>query len=156
MTLLDETLPLPRFRAAVCKRVCPVLSDRCLSVLSVTLVYCGQTVRWIKVKLGMQVGLSPATLNSQITEKRSRFTCHSCYLHTSCKHLTYFQCNLCLAVSGFTSQVQNLLIHDDAEINSKLLNLCLAAVRNLAAPFFHLQRNHINWVEAWLTSTSTI
>jgi len=30
----------------------------CLSclVLSVTLVYCGQTVGWIKVKLGMQVG----------------------------------------------------------------------------------------------------
>ena len=36
------------------------LSDRCLSylsVLSVTLVYCGQTVGWIKMKLGMQVGL---------------------------------------------------------------------------------------------------
>ena len=39
-------------------------SVRCLSVcsvcLSVTLVYCGQTVRWIKMKLGMQVGLGPA------------------------------------------------------------------------------------------------
>jgi len=37
-----------------------MLSDRCLSVLfclSVTLVYCGQTVGWIKIKLGMQVGL---------------------------------------------------------------------------------------------------
>ena len=40
-------------------------SDRCLSVLSclsclsVTLVYCGQTVEWIKIKLGMQVGLGP-------------------------------------------------------------------------------------------------
>jgi len=33
--------------------------DRCLSVLSVMLVYCDQTVRWIKIKLGMQVGLSP-------------------------------------------------------------------------------------------------
>jgi len=35
-------------------------SDHCLSVcpvLSVTLVYCGQTVGWIKMKLGMQVGL---------------------------------------------------------------------------------------------------
>jgi len=31
----------------------------CLSVLSVTLVYCGQTVGWIKMKLGMQVGLGP-------------------------------------------------------------------------------------------------
>ena len=45
-----------------------MLSDRCLSVcsvlsvlfvLSVTLVCCGQTVRWIKMKLGMQVGLCP-------------------------------------------------------------------------------------------------
>ena len=32
-------------------------SHRCLSCLSVTLVYCGQTVAWIKMKLGMQVGL---------------------------------------------------------------------------------------------------
>jgi len=31
----------------------------CSVCLSVTLVYCGQTVGWIKVKLGMQVGLSP-------------------------------------------------------------------------------------------------
>ena len=39
-----------------------MLSDRCLSVLSclsVTLVYCGQTVGWIKMKVGMQVGLGP-------------------------------------------------------------------------------------------------
>jgi len=40
-----------------------MLSDRCpvpvLSVLSVTLVYCGQTDRWIKMKLGTQVGLEP-------------------------------------------------------------------------------------------------
>ena len=34
---------------------CPV----CLSVLSVTLVYCGQTAGWIKMKLGMEVGLGP-------------------------------------------------------------------------------------------------
>jgi len=42
-----------------CKTVCPMLSDRCLSVLSVTLVYCGQTVAQIKMKLGKQVGLVP-------------------------------------------------------------------------------------------------
>ena len=36
------------------------LSVRCLSVcLSVTLVYCGQTVGWIKVKLGTQVYRRP-------------------------------------------------------------------------------------------------
>jgi len=34
-----------------------MLSDRCLSVcLSVTLVYCGRTVGWIKMKLGTEVG----------------------------------------------------------------------------------------------------
>jgi len=44
-----------------------MLSVRCLSVclpvlscLTVTLVYCGQTVRWIKMKLGMQVCLGPS------------------------------------------------------------------------------------------------
>ena len=36
-----------------------MLSDRCLSDLFVTLVYCGQTVGKIKMKLGMQVGLDP-------------------------------------------------------------------------------------------------
>jgi len=40
-----------------------MLSDRCLSVcLSVTLVYCGQTVGWINMKLGMQVGLGPGRI----------------------------------------------------------------------------------------------
>jgi len=49
----------------VCKTVHPMLSDCCLSVLSVcvsvTLVYCGQTVEWIKMKVGTQVdlGLGP-------------------------------------------------------------------------------------------------
>ena len=43
---------LPFYWATVCKTVRPVLSVRCLSVLSVTLVYCGQTVGRIKMKLG--------------------------------------------------------------------------------------------------------
>jgi len=42
----------------VCKTVRPMLSDS-LSVLPVTLVYCGQMVGWINMKLGMQVGLGP-------------------------------------------------------------------------------------------------
>jgi len=37
-------------RCPVCLSVCPVC-------LSVTLVYCGQTVGWIKMKLGKQIGL---------------------------------------------------------------------------------------------------
>jgi len=36
-----------------------VVLSVCLSVLSVTLVHCGQTVGQIKMKLGMQVGLGP-------------------------------------------------------------------------------------------------
>jgi len=39
-----------------------VLSDRypvCHGCLSVTLVYCGQVVGWIKIKLGTEVGLGP-------------------------------------------------------------------------------------------------
>jgi len=50
------------FWATVCKTVHPMLSDRYLSVLSclsATLVYCGQTVGQIKMKLGVQVGLGP-------------------------------------------------------------------------------------------------
>ena len=50
------------FWATVCKTVRPMLSVRCLSVLSVlsvTFVHCGQTVRRIKMKLGMPVGLGP-------------------------------------------------------------------------------------------------
>jgi len=45
------------YSATVCKTVRPVLSDRCLSVLSVTLVYCGQTVGSLEMKLGMEIGL---------------------------------------------------------------------------------------------------
>jgi len=46
--------------ATVCKTVRPMLSERypvCPVCLSVTLVYCGQTVGWIKVPLGTEVGL---------------------------------------------------------------------------------------------------
>jgi len=47
------------FWATVCKTVRPKLSVRCPVCLSVTLVYCGQTVGQIKMKLGTQVGLDP-------------------------------------------------------------------------------------------------
>jgi len=44
-----------------------MLSDRCLSCpvcLSVTLAYCGQTVEWLKMKLGTEVGLGPGHIVS--------------------------------------------------------------------------------------------
>ena len=44
-------------RFALCYQTIVCLS--CRSVLSVTLVYCGQTVGRMKMKLGMQVGLGP-------------------------------------------------------------------------------------------------
>jgi len=45
-------------RFALCHRT--VVLSVFMSVLSVTLVYCGQTVGWIKIKLDMPVGLSPS------------------------------------------------------------------------------------------------
>ena len=44
--------------ATVYKTVRPILSDRCLTVRSVT-VYCGQTVGCIMMPLGIEVGLGP-------------------------------------------------------------------------------------------------
>jgi len=41
---------------------CPVLSvclSVCVCLLSVMLVYCGRTVGWMKMKLGVLVGLGP-------------------------------------------------------------------------------------------------
>ena len=71
-----------------------MLSDRCLScpvcpvwlsVLSVMLVYCGQTVGWIKMKLGVQVGLGPGhiVLDGDPTPplpqgQSPRFSAHYC------------------------------------------------------------------------------
>jgi len=48
------------FWVTICKTVCPMLSHRCSVCLSATLVYCGQTVGWIKIKLGTEVGLGPS------------------------------------------------------------------------------------------------
>ena len=47
--------PSPFLHPSVALSVCPVC-------LSVTLVYCDQTVERIKMKLGMEVGIGPATL----------------------------------------------------------------------------------------------
>jgi len=52
---------------------CPV----CLSVcLSVTLVYCGQTFRQIKMKLSVQVGLGPAPSTKRGQSPPSQFAAH--------------------------------------------------------------------------------
>jgi len=52
----EATKPGFSFWATVCKTVRPMLLDHCLSV---TLVYCDQTVGWIKMKHGTEVGLDP-------------------------------------------------------------------------------------------------
>jgi len=50
----------------------------CLSCLSVTLVYCGETVGWIKMKFGMEVGRSPRhiTLDGDAAPLPKRGTAH--------------------------------------------------------------------------------
>ena len=65
---LTEAHSLSSFWTTVCKTVRPMLSDRwslcsVLSCLSVTLVYCGQTVGRIKMKLDMQVDLGRIALD---------------------------------------------------------------------------------------------
>ena len=55
-----KKLNFVNFWAPVCKTVCPMLSVRCMSVLSVMSLYCGQTVGWIEMKLGMQVARGPS------------------------------------------------------------------------------------------------
>ena len=60
---------------SVCLSVCPVLS--------VTLVYCGQTVRRITMKLDMQVGLCPGHIAldgdpAPPAPKGSQFSAHIC------------------------------------------------------------------------------
>jgi len=53
---------LHAFWATVCKMVRPIYRTVVLSrlsCLSVTLVYCGQTVGWMKMKLDVQVDLGP-------------------------------------------------------------------------------------------------
>jgi len=65
-------------RCPICLSVCPVC-------LSVTLVYCGQTVSWIKMKLGKQTGLGhghivldgdPAPLPKKAAEPPPKFSAH--------------------------------------------------------------------------------
>jgi len=56
------SMSFKRFWATVCKTIRPIhigpLSV-CLSRMSVTLVYCGQTVGWIRMPLGTEVDLGP-------------------------------------------------------------------------------------------------
>jgi len=79
------------FWATACKTVCgrPMLSVRCLSVcpvLSVTLVYCGQTVGWIKMKHAMEVGIGPGhiLLDGDAAPPPQRGTALHCSAHVCC------------------------------------------------------------------------
>ena len=86
------------FGATVCKTIRPMLSDRCLPVcpvyLSVTLVYCGQTVGWIRMPLGTEVGLSPGhiVLDVLVPSERGKaaplFSAHV-YCGKMVAHLSY-------------------------------------------------------------------
>jgi len=103
-----SSIPVDKFYwATVCKTVRPMLTDRCLSCLSVTLVYYGQTVGWIKMKLGTGVGLGPGHIvldgdpappkkghssptfrPMSIVAKRSAISATAEYLLNECNNLT--------------------------------------------------------------------
>ena len=67
--------------------VCPVH----LSCMSVMLVYCGQTVKWIKIKLGMEAGLGPSHIvldGAQLPLRKRgtaapQFSAHVCCVQTA-------------------------------------------------------------------------
>ena len=69
-----------------------MLSDRflsCLSCLSVTLVYCGQTVGWIKIKLSTEVGLGPGhiLLDGDPAPLLQRGTAPQFFAHCCCSQM---------------------------------------------------------------------
>jgi len=83
-----------RFWATVCKAVRPMLSDRCpVCPICVSVpVYCRQTVGWIKMKLGMEVGYSPGHIvldgdPAPPPQKKggtaSQFSAHVCWGQTA-------------------------------------------------------------------------
>ena len=49
-----------------------------MSVLSVTFVHCGKTVGWIKMKLGMQLGLGPVHIVIDENQLPSPKVAHIC------------------------------------------------------------------------------
>ena len=55
MSLLIDVHPLNVILVQPFVKRFALLCDRCPVCLSVTLVYCSQTVGWIKMKLGMEV-----------------------------------------------------------------------------------------------------
>ena len=71
-----------------------MLSDRCpvLSCLFVTLVYCGQTVGWIKMPLSGEVDLGPGHIvlddDPVPSPKKGQFSAHI-YCGQTVAHLSY-------------------------------------------------------------------
>jgi len=63
-----------------------MLSDRCPVCLSVTLVYCGETVGRIKVKLGTEVGLGPGhiVLDGDLASTRQEHSSSLFSAHVYC------------------------------------------------------------------------
>ena len=75
------------YQTILCLSVLSLLSvclSVCLSIcLSVTMVYCGQMVGWIKMKLGMEIGLGPGYIVLDGTQSPQKghspqFSVHVC------------------------------------------------------------------------------
>ena len=83
------------FWATVCKTVRHSLSDRCPVCLSVTLVYCGQTVGQIKMKLGTQVGPGPGHIVLDRDQAPQKVTAPQFSAHVRCgQRLDRLKCHL--------------------------------------------------------------
>ena len=74
----------------------PMLRDYCPVCLSVTLVYCDQTVGWIKMPLGVEVGLGSGNIMldmDQALPPRERGTARHFSAYVTCgqvvAHLSY-------------------------------------------------------------------
>jgi len=82
------------FWATVCKTVRPMLSDRCPVCPVCNVVYCGQTVEWIKMKLGVKVGLGHIVLDGNPAPPK-RGTAPQFPAHVSCfQRLDGSRCHL--------------------------------------------------------------
>ena len=111
------------YKTVVC-RVCPVVS-----VLSVTLVYYGQTVGWIRMPLGMEVGLGPG----QIVLDGRPGSPHGK------RHLTQLSCNYCATVYWHKHEATSYCVECQQDsIRLEALGICAIAVY-----FLHSTRSSV-------------
>ena len=98
---------MPDFWATVCKTVHPMLSDRCLSVLSCLWRW---SVEWIKMPLGVDVGLGPGhvVLDGDLVSPKRGTALHFS-AHVYCGQ-TVVRLSYCWALVFFWSETDGRLV----------------------------------------------